>query len=53
MNTDALLALISELYDNLGKATATVRRLQEENAALSASLSPESGTASGPTPPTG
>lgn len=51
MNTEALLALISELYDNLAGATATVRRLQEENAALLQSVSPESGTASAPTPP--
>lgn len=53
MNPTAILALISELYDNLGKATEAVRQLQEENAALTQSLNPESGTASDPTPPIG
>lgn len=51
MNPEAVLALISELYSNLGKATEAVRQLQEENAALLQGVTPESGTASAPTPP--
>lgn len=34
MNTEALLALISELYANLGTASARVRELEAEVARL-------------------
>lgn len=55
MNPEAVLALISELYSNLSRATATIADLQQQIQAQSVAaedVSSVSGTAFGPTPPT-